>query len=532
LLNVIDCTLRDGGYYNQWQFNDALVDKYLKAIAGSGVDIVEIGFRFLPKDADLGNFAYSTDQYLSQLSIPSNLQVAVMINAKDFVDLASEFETTVTSVFVHRHDSPVEIVRIAARLDELDVCRQLASELNRLGYRVFLNLMQVDSVADKALCLAIESIKRWNSIEVFYFADSFGSMSTKDVGRVVDLIRSEWGQDIGIHAHDNKGHALANTISAIDAGANYVDATILGMGRGAGNAKMENLLVELTDRGLSKYHPDAIFPLALQEFSVLQAQYKWGSSLYYYLSAVHGIHPTYIQEMLEDGRYDIGQILSVINTLKTKVSSSYSLENLLQTLSASTGYGHGSWSAKNWAKNKEVLVIGSGPSSKQYLEQITQYIYDKKPIVLCLNINRHIPQDLVDAYIACHETRIAIEFELYTDISKPIILPLGRMPNEIQIFLSGVHVLDYGLQLDSQLSAHHNGCTLDKPLVLIYSLCMLSASGANKVALTGVDGYQDENPKQQEMVKELNNFSQCCGGRFELYAITPTSYPIKEKLII
>lgn len=532
MLHVIDCTLRDGGYYNQWQFDNVLVDKYLQAIAGSGVDIVEIGFRFLSKDTDLGNFAFSTDQYLLQLSVPNNLQVAVMINAKDFVDLASDMEDAVASVFAPQHHSPVEIVRIAARLDELDVCQQLASILSRLGYRVFLNLMQVDSVADKKLCSAIESIKHWSSVEVFYFADSFGSMSTKDVGRVVELIRSEWDQDIGIHAHDNKGHALANTMSAIDAGASYVDATILGMGRGAGNAKMENLLVELTDRDLSQYQPDAIFPLALQEFSALQVQYKWGSSLYYYLSAVHGIHPTYIQEMLEDGRYDIGQILSAINTLKTKVSSSYSLENLLQTLSTSSGHGHGSWSAKNWAKNKEVLVIGSGPSSKQHLEKIIQYIDDKKPIVLCLNINRDIPQNLVDAYIACHETRIAIEFELYTDLSKPIILPVGRMPDEIQTFLSGVQVLDYGLQLESQLSAHHNGCTLDKPLVLMYSLCLLSASGATKVALTGVDGYQDDNPKQQEMVTELNNFSQCCGSQFELYAITPTSYPIKEKLII
>jgi len=531
MLHVIDCTLRDGGYYNQWRFDNSLVDTYISAIADSGVDIIEIGFRFLKENANLGAFAFSPDQHLSQLSIPSHLKIAVMINARDFVGLEEDLEGAITSIFNSQNHSPVDIVRIATRIDELDVCHHIANILNRFGYRVFLNLMQIDSIEDTDLYLAIKSIKNWNNIEVFYFADSFGSMGSKDVGRVVNLIQSEWEQDIGIHAHDNKGHALANTISAIDAGVSYVDATILGMGRGAGNAKMENLLVELVDMGLSQYHPDSIFPLALQEFSELQAQYKWGSSLYYYLSAVHGIHPTYIQEMLEDGRYDIGQILSAINALKTKVSSSYSLENLLQTLSTSTGNDHGSWSAKNWAKNKEVLVIGSGPSSTKYLEKITQYINDQRPIVLCLNINRNIPRDLVDVYIACHETRIAIEFELYNDLRKPVILPMSRMPNEIQTFLSEVPVLDYGLQLDNRMSADHNGCVLDKPLVLMYSLCLLSVSGATKVALTGVDGYQDDNPKQQEMITELNNFSQYCGDRFELYAITPTSYPIKEKLI-
>ena len=532
MLHVIDCTLRDGGYYNRWQFDDVLVNKYIKAISNSGIDIVEIGFRFLSKDSNLGDIAFSTDRHLLQLSLPKSLQIAVMINAKDFIDSDSDIETAVTSVFDQQHNSPVEIVRIAARLDELEVCQHIAAILHRLGYRVFLNLMQVDSILTADLRLAMKSIKDWGSIDVFYFADSFGSMGAKNVTQVIDTIQSEWDRDIGIHAHDNKGHALANTMGAIDAGASYADATILGMGRGAGNAKMENLLVELADRGLDKYLPDAIFPLALQEFSTLQEKYNWGSSLYYYLSAVHRIHPTYIQEMLEDGRYDIEQILSAISTLKTKVSSSYNLEYLLKILSNSTGDGHGSWSAKDWAKGKEVLIVGSGPSSKQYIDQITQYIHDKNPIVLCLNINRDIPQDLVDAYIACHETRIAIELEMYADLKKPIILPVGRMPDEIQAFLSEVQVLDYGLKLENRLFADSSGCILDKPLVLMYSLCLLSVSGASKATLTGIDGYQDDNPKQQEMIQELANFSEYCDDCLELCAITPTSYSIKEELII
>ena len=105
---------------------------------------------------------------------------------------------------------------------------------------------------------------------------------------------------------------------------------------------------------------------------------------------------------------------------------SVSLENMMNALSDSIGSQFGLWSAKDWSKDREVLVIGSGPSISKYINEIKQYIETNKPIVLCLNINQDIPESLVDSYIACHETRIAIELDLYADLTKPIILPMSR----------------------------------------------------------------------------------------------------------
>ena len=310
-----------------------------------------------------------------------------------------------------------------------------------------------------------------------------------------------------------------------------MDATILGMGRGAGNTKMENLLVEITDKNLGSYHPDKIFHLALKEFTKLQEQYKWGSSIYYYLSAVHGIHPTYIQEMLGDGRYKIDQILSAISFLKDKVSSSYSLENMMDALSDSVGSQFGSWSAKDWSKDKEVLIVGSGPSVSKYINEIKQYIKTNKPIVLCLNINQDIPERLVDSYITCHETRIAIELDLYADLTKPLILPMSRIPHKISGLLSNVEILDYGHKIKKgSLSAQDNGCILDKPHVLIYALALLSRSGAEKISLTGVDGYENQSSKQKELNKEFVKFQEN-NRDINLVAITPTNLPINTSLI-
>jgi 4-hydroxy 2-oxovalerate aldolase len=531
LIRVIDCTFRDGGYYNNWKFNYSLVEQYIEAIIESKVDIVEIGFRFLPTNRDLGDLAFSTDKYLNQLTLLGDIDVAVMINAKEFIESNLGIDIALNSVFGNKSDSMVDIVRIATHFNDINECQLIANILSKLGYRVFLNLMQIDSLKSSILSDAVNQINKWNCIEVFYFADSFGNLNTHSIDNIIETIKPVWDGEIGIHAHDNKGHALVNSLSAIDSGVCYVDATILGMGRGAGNTKMENLLVEITDKNLGNYEPDEIFHLALKEFSLLQEQYKWGSSIYYYLSAVHGIHPTYIQEMLGDGRYNIDQILSAITFLKDKVSSSYSLENMMDALSNSIGSECGSWSAKDWAKDKEVLIVGSGPSVGKYINEIEQYIETNNPIVLCLNINQDFPESLVDAYITCHETRIAIELDLYTDLTKPIILPMSRIPRKISGILSNVEIFDYGLKIEKgSFSVQDNGCILDKPLVLIYALSLLSVSDAEKISLTGVDGYEDQSPKQKELNNAFVQFQENNRG-INLMAITPTNLPINTAFI-
>ena len=289
---VLDCTFRDGGYYVDWDFDESTVRKYLAAISTAKVDIVEIGFRFLSADKFLGAFAYSTDEYLNSISLPKDVSIAVMINASDFISADAGMVNAVEQVFVEKNDSVVDIVRIATRAKDVMQCQALAEKINNLGYRVFLNLMQVDAVESDELSRVATTISSWGTIDVLYFADSFGSMEPASVQEIVAVVRLGWHGALGIHTHDNKGQALANSLAARDAGVTYIDSTMSGMGRGAGNAKTEYLLVELMRRNAGRYFPDALFPLVLQDFHKLQLKHQWGPNIYYYLSAIHGIHPT------------------------------------------------------------------------------------------------------------------------------------------------------------------------------------------------------------------------------------------------
>jgi 4-hydroxy 2-oxovalerate aldolase len=530
-INILDCTFRDGGYYCDWNFHKSIVNKYLKAISKSKVEIVEIGFRFMPKSKFLGPFAYCSDDFLKSLGLPDGVDYAVMINASDLINYDDGIDAAINVLFLNKKKSPVDIVRIATHFKDLEGCKEIAKKLDSLGYRVFLNIMQISSLEQSSIEELARKINSWKTVEVLYFADSLGNMEASLVETITNTISKEWTGPIGIHTHDNKNQALSNSIKAIDSGVTFVDATILGMGRGAGNAKMEDLLVEVSSKGFDKYNPDAIFPLVIDDFSVLKNKYNWGASIYYFLSATHNIHPTYIQEMVSDQRYDTVQKLSAINYLKSTGASVYSFENMKKAISGDLKSEKGEWSAKNWARGQDVLIIGSGPSTKSYIEEIIGYIKRKNPVVLCLNINELIPNDLVTAYVASRSSRLLIDSGRYKTLKKPIIMPLSRIPDKLKKLFIKTNILDYGLSIkDEAFQISDNGCILDTSLTMNYAISVATASGANQILLTGVDGYEESDIRQLEMVSSIERYKKISKS-LPIFALTPTNYPIEEKSI-
>jgi 4-hydroxy 2-oxovalerate aldolase len=530
-LQVLDCTIRDGGYYTNWDFEKSLVLKYLTAISSAKIDIVEIGFRFMPQNKFLGPYGYSSDDLLKTLPLPNNVKFAVMINASDLINYKDGIDEAVKLLFSEKKNSPIHIVRIAVSPIDIEKSSCIASALKELGYEVCLNIMQISTLDSVKISNISKQVQNWGSIDVLYFADSFGNMEPDSVISVIENIQKNWNGSIGIHTHDNKSQALFNSMKAIDYGVEYVDATCLGMGRGAGNTKIETLLVEIADKTTKKYYPDAIFPLIMNEFNLLQKKYNWGPNIYYFLSAINNIHPTYIQEMSSDNRYTDKQILSAIDFLKKVDASFYNSESMKNAMPTLMDKKDGNWSAKNWARGKDILIIGSGPSTLSYREELIRFINRKDPVVLCVNINENFPKDLVTAYIACHESRILVESTTYSSLKKPIILPLSFLPDQLKNLLSDIDILDYGLKVETDgFHISNNGCILGNTYSINYAIAVATASGANKILLTGIDGYQESDPRQLEMISILENYKKAKKS-IPIYAISPTTYPIDQKSI-
>jgi len=323
-IKVLDCTFRDGGYYNNWDFDIDLANKYFAAIEKSKIDVIEIGFRYTPKDKQLGPFAYCKEDFLRTLNLPS-CSKAVMINAKDFITYEGGAKKCVNDLFVPKEDSVIDIVRICAYLDQIEQCEPICKELKQLGYMPTFNIMQISGKDSTYIADAVKMISSWESVDVLYMADSFGSMDEEELDRICAILRDNWDKDLGIHAHNNKGRALDNTIyAASELGVEWLDGTMLGMGRGSGNANTESFLIELNNGWGLKYQTDEIFGLVMGDFEELKKKYGWGTSLLYYIAAMNDIHPTYIQEIMSSVSYNNSQRVKCVNNLsKSENSNKY-----------------------------------------------------------------------------------------------------------------------------------------------------------------------------------------------------------------
>lgn len=291
-MNVIDCTIRDGGHLNKWDFDPALVVKAYEAACLASfnrnsvnkIRYFEIGYRFPSSMEGLGPFGYCTDEYISKL-IPTpseNCPLCVMIDSSK-CDV-NQFDV--------KRNSPFTAVRVACYPDELSKAMRQVEVLYKLGYDVFLNPMVTIGLKPEHF----EMLHRWRFslyTKAIYIADSFGNFDEENFSYLSYMFQKCLpGRHLGFHAHNNLGRALENTLfAAKNPSVFWVDATIAGLGRGAGNTPMELLL----DSPLSKLQ----YMTLTDEFIKIKEKYGCGLSAHTLLGGMVGIHPYYAEELFK-----------------------------------------------------------------------------------------------------------------------------------------------------------------------------------------------------------------------------------------
>ena len=193
-ITILDCTLRDGGYYNNWDFNKKIVERYLLSTKNSLVDVVELGFRSPPRDIFMGPYAYTTDDFINQLNLPKKLLYGVMINGQEFIDDLSGDKSLVDKLFQRKENSQISLVRIAINFNDVLKSKALVYQLKNLGYMIGLNLMQAHGKSEENYVEIAKNISSWGGVDVLYFADSLGNMTPKDIKKSVSLLEKV-GQD-------------------------------------------------------------------------------------------------------------------------------------------------------------------------------------------------------------------------------------------------------------------------------------------------------------------------------------------------
>jgi len=530
MITQLDCTLRDGGYYNNWNFDKGLVNRYLEAMAEAGVDAVELGLRSFRNEGFKGAFAFSRDDYLQSLDIPSRLLVGVMVNASDLIG-NDDLNGRLARLFpVHADESAVSLVRIACHVHEFKEALPATTWLKERGYRVGFNLMQVADRSKEEI-EALARVAAEFRPDVLYFADSMGGMEPSHTADVISWLREAWDGPLGIHTHDNLGLALQNTLCAIDNGVTWVDATVTGMGRGPGNARTEELATEL---GMRRGRQENLIPLMQiirTHFRPMQQKFGWGTNLYYFLAGKYGIHPSYIQEMLADPRYLEEDLFAVIEHLRHEGGKKFSHEALDSARHFFRGNASGNWSPSELFAGRDVFILGAGPGVTEHRDAIEQYIRKQRPLVMALNTQSSVASSLIDVRVACHPVRLLADCEAHAKLPQPLITPVSMLPEDVRETLSDKKLLDFGLKVErGTFEFDSNCCSLPISLVIAYALAVATSGSAVRVLMAGFDGYGADDPRTSEM-QALFSLYQKHPQALPLLAVTPTRYSIPVKSI-
>lgn len=532
-IEFLDCTLRDGGYYNNWNFSNKLINEYLKVINSTNIKHVELGFRTLDKKQIKGNTGYTSDALISSLKIPRNLNIGVMVNASDFLQSNLSEVKACRQLFPRTKNTKLKFVRLACHVNEPFEITNVIKWLKKNNFMVTINLMQISEIHEnqiKKLCKLLKNLK----IDVLYLADSLGSLKPKDTCKITNSFKKFWNGDLGIHAHNNMKLALSNSIEANKNGVKWIDSTVSGMGRGPGNVKTEDLMKYFLRNQGKEIKINLLDNLIKKYFLPLKKKYKWGPNKYYNIAGRNKIHPTYIQEILSDKRYNKLNYLKIINNLKRSDARKYNPLKLLAPKNIFIGKPKGLWSPISLLNNKNVLIVGPGDSVLKYRKSLEEFVLKNNIYVLCLNTTSNISSSLINLRVACHPLRILSDTLFHSNSKKDLALPVSMMPKKIYelIKVKNKKVFDYGLSIQSKNSIiiKNNYCILPKPLAIGYAIAIAISGKANQAFLAGFDGYKIADPHNDETNQIFEILKKKYSKKF-LLSLTPTKYNLEYKSV-
>jgi 4-hydroxy 2-oxovalerate aldolase len=518
--SVLDCTLRDGGYYTNWDFQKVLVQKYLKTMVDSPVEYVEIGYRNLPHSGYIGEYYYlpnSTLEMLREYS-SSKLKLAVMLDAKNYTP------QDIPSLLADCQDQ-VQLVRMAVNPANLEQGIALAKAIKVLGFAVAINLMYLSKMRDEySFLLAFE--KLGEVVDYLYLVDSFGACFPQQVKEAIQFAKNHLPQKIGFHGHDNINLAFANTLAALEAGVDIVDSTVLGMGRGAGNLRTELIIAHLA-QSLGKQIDLSSLADLLEVFQKLKDEYRWGSELPYIVSGLADLPQKDVMEWLGKKRYSTSTVVLALQGKQQKELDSEpypSLSDRIEQL--------------DLQNIKTCVIVGGGLTATEHSNSIIEYV--KKQQGLLIHSSLRNAESYTNAnirQILCLPGREAEKLKG---------LPISDLNQQFlaYVFSSGLRMTPSApgeltaktVEVEPITRMNHNSqipiMEQDPPLGI--ALGVAQTLGIQNVFLAGFDGYPGGNEVQQELAKEvqeiLDSFSTS-HPTISVQSLTPTRYQVQQQSV-
>lgn len=521
-VKILDCTLRDGGYINDWRFGEEAIKGICKRLAQTGIEILEVGF-IKGETFDPNRTVFPDIECISSMIYPKaeGVQYVAMLDMSAPIPLERITPYDGTSI---------DGIRVIFKKEKIDEAYRYCKRIKELGYKVFVNFVGTDLYSDKEF---VEGIERFNELMPYAVAivDSFGLIKRKHFLRLAYLADNNLEKDIVLcyHAHNNLQQAFGNAEALIEMNLKRelcVDACVFGMGRGAGNLNLELFAGYMNENYGTQYQIEPMLEIMDEYLNEIYQKKFWGYSLPLYLSASTGCHPNYAIYYAEKGTLTVKSFNELLRSIPKEEKSKYNKERAeMFYRSYQENYYDDRDTIKDLTdivRDRTVLIIAPGSSVTKYEDAILKYIELRRPLVFAIN---------------CAGGKIKADYIFSSNMRR--YSKIDNKWNAKCIITSNMCCAKADYVVNFSSYASEKAEIVDNSGVML--LHLLIALGVKAVSIAGMDGYvvckdsdyyEDQNGlniselalmRNQLISAELNEIK----GRMQLDFITPTNYNIK-----
>lgn len=491
-ISMLDCTLRDGGCVNNFDFGKLYMEQILDGIERSGVEIIELGYIDSAKGSAENRTQYCDEQVITKNFLKkkkSGVTYVAMIDYGKF-DPEKLHERTADSI---------DGIRIAFHKKDMHNMISWGKKVIEKGYQLFVQPMTCLRYSDMEMLELIRLVNtELPAATAFYIVDSFGEMRLNDLNRIVNLVDHNLASNIslGLHSHNNLQLSYSNAVALLSYPTKrdlIFDSSIHGMGKGAGNMNTELFAEHLNIYDDKNYRIQPLLEVIDKAINQIRQSYSWGYSVEYYLSAANHCTPSYASHFYNKHMLAIHQVSELLGMIeenkKLSFDKDYAEKLYFEYNSRNAVHNENIEALKNGFNGKKLLLIAPGKSVNDNYDTVKAASEDENTISIGLN---HLPM-------------IHTDYIFVTKLSALDIVESGDnkliVTSNVPVDRENVYIVDY-----TKLSKWKCGISDNATIMLVN---LLNEIGIKEVMLAGFDGFSadmDQNYCSEELKRPINKF--------------------------
>lgn len=494
-IGLLDCTLRDGGYVNDWQFGYSNIVSMFERLVDANVDIIEVGFlddrRPFDKDRTIFPDTKSVDKIYGSLD-KKNAMIVGMI----------DYGTCAIENIAPCEESYLDGIRVIFKKGKMYAAMEFCRQVKALGYKVFSQLVSVTSYTDKEL---LELTSLVNDVKPYAVSmvDTYGMMDNEWMLHLYKILDDNVadGIQIGFHAHNNFQLGYSNALAFLKYGSRHdvvVDGTLFGMGKSAGNAPIELVAMTLNDRYSGGYNIDALLESINESVMEFYKKSPWGYKMFFYLCAKNKCHPNYLTDYEKEENLSVSMVDALLSTIgpedkKLLYDKAVGKKYYEEFVEEHCNEGQAINEFLDFVGNRKMLLIGPGKNIGLQAKKVQKFLEENAPVIISIN---YLPTEVTADIVFItnpkryHDMALSLRDERYRSVKKLATTNVTCRNGRFDYVINRSPLLE------------RNEKIIDNSFLMLIKF--LNGIGIKEIWCAGFDGYSDRDNNYNNPEMEYN----------------------------